>query len=67
MRSTDLDCDSPDEVGNILREAAQRYDESFSELQSAWQDKNAGIVWGKIARVLERAANQVDKVVSQYR
>lgn len=60
--TTDLDdAEAPEHVGAILRCAAQRFYESQSELQAAWQDKNAGYAWSKIARILERAADQCDK------
>ena len=62
MPDLDLDVDAPDKIAAILRAAAQSYHESASELQSAWQDRHAGAPWSKIARILERAADQVDKV-----
>ncbi len=57
-----LDIDAPDKVGAVLREAAQAYFESAGELESAWQDKNAGKAWAKIARILEQAADKIDKL-----
>lgn len=60
----DLDVDAPDQVADVLRAAAQEYFEAEEELSSAWQDPQAGKVWTKIARILERAANQVDRAVS---
>jgi len=59
----DLDVDAPDKVAPVLRRAAERFYESASELEAAWQDKNAGRPWVKIARILERAAKSIDKVV----
>ena len=59
----DLDVDAPDKVSAILHAAAIAYYESDSELQSAWQDKQAGTPWAKIARILERAADQIDKAL----
>jgi phage terminase small subunit len=59
----DLDVDAPDEVAGVLREAAQAYYEAESELSSAWGDPQAGKVWTKIAKILERAADQIDKIV----
>ena len=61
MQPLDLDVDAPEAVAPVLRRAAQQYAESASELQSAWQDKNAGKAWTRIARILERAADQIDK------
>jgi hypothetical protein len=62
-RNLDLDTDAPENVQAILRRAAEQYRESASELQSAWQDRNAGKVWDRIARILERAADQVEKTI----
>lgn len=63
MKNTDLDIDTPEEVSKILRHASQLYYESEIELASTWQDKNAGKIWGKIARILESAANNIDKLI----
>ncbi len=60
MESLDLDAGAPDEVPRILRTAAQRYYESASELESAWQDKGAGRPWRIIAKVLEQAADRIE-------
>lgn len=62
-RDLDLDVDDVEKLPQILREAADAYRESESELSSAWQDKQAGKVWGKVAKILERAADQIDKVI----
>jgi hypothetical protein len=58
-----LDVDVPEHVSAVLNRAAQAYYESAGELSSAWQDPNAGKVWEKIAVILEKAANQIDKIV----
>jgi len=58
-----LDVDAPDHVSAVLNRAAQAYYESAGELSSAWQDPQAGKVWEKIALILEKAANQIDKIV----
>jgi hypothetical protein len=47
------------------RRAAEEYAESSSELQSAWQDKNAGKIWERIARELERAAVRIEQICNQ--
>jgi hypothetical protein len=60
-RSLDLDVDSPEKVSMILRNAAEAYYESALELSSAWQEKSAGKPWEIIARVLARAADEIDK------
>lgn len=60
--SLDLDVDCPEKVAPILRAAAEKFYEAHSELQSAWQDKQAGKAWSKIARILERAAASIEKI-----
>ena len=57
----DLDVDVPEKVAPVLRAAAQRFRESTSELQSAWQDPQAGKIWTALAVVLDRAADSVDR------
>jgi len=59
----DLDVDSPEEVAEILRNAAREYEEATLELESAWQEKEAGKIWGKIAKILEQAAAKIEKIV----
>lgn len=63
MNNTDLDVETPEDVSIVLREAAQIYYEAEGELSSAWGDPEAGKVWTKIAKILERVANQIDKIV----
>ena len=58
-----LDVAAPDEVSDILRRAADAYRESQTELQSAWQDRSADSEWSKIARILESAAQKIDKII----
>ena len=58
----DLDVDSPEKLPGILRLAAQRFYESAGELEAAWQDKNAGKVWTRFARILERSADSCERV-----
>lgn len=65
MLNLNLDTDLPDRVADILREAAQAYRESQSELASAWTDPNAGKVWGDFATILERAAESCDKAYAR--
>lgn len=62
MRNLDLDVDAPDKVAPVLRKAAEAYTDSAMELASAWGDPQAGKPWEKIARILERAADSIDKV-----
>ncbi len=60
--TTDLqDAEAPEHVAMILRNAAQHYYESSSELASAWQDPGAGKLWNRIARDLERCAARLEK------
>jgi hypothetical protein len=59
----DLNVDSPDKVSRVLRNAAQEYYESASELEGAWQDPEAGKPWEQIARILESAARAIDKKI----
>lgn len=63
MADLDLDVDDPEEVADILREAAQGYYEAESELSSAWGDRSAGKAWTKIAKILEAAADKIDKII----
>lgn len=59
-RTTDLnEPASPEDVPAVLQYAAEKMREQASELQSAWQDKNAGKVWDIIARELDRAAERI--------
>jgi len=62
----DLDVDVPEKVAGILRRAAERFYASEMGLISAWQDPNAGRVWGMIARILEKAADRTEKAVEKY-
>jgi len=62
MNRLSLDCDSPDKVSPVLRAAAEEYYAASVDLPSAWGDPQAGKVWAKIARILERAAAQIDKL-----
>ena len=61
MAKMDLDV-LPEKVAVVLRRAADAYHESASELEGAWQDRGAGKSWTKLARILERAADQAEKV-----
>jgi len=62
-KNLDLDVDAPDKVSRILRNAAEAYYDSSSELEAAWQDREAGRPWEKIAKILEAAADKIDKMV----
>lgn len=62
----DLDVAVPDQLANVLRRAAENFNQSYSELQSAWQDQQAGRVWAEFAKILERAAGQCDRACDKY-
>jgi hypothetical protein len=61
-----LDVDSPEKVLVVLRDAAQSFYESAGELESAWQDKNAGKPWILIAKELERASDNIERKLPYY-
>jgi len=65
-RDLDLDVDAPEKVADVLRRAADQYRESQSELQSAWQDKEAGRIWLHIAKALDAAALKVEQSINKY-
>jgi hypothetical protein len=66
MDDLDLDVDKPEDVAKVLRRAAVKYREATPELQSAWQDPNAGKVWAAFARILDRAAEQCEDAVDKF-
>lgn len=66
MNDLDLDVDTPEKVANVLRRAADKFRESESELQSAWQDKFAGRVWRDIAKALDSAAIKVEMAINKH-
>jgi len=47
----------------VLRAVAEAYYESSIELEATWQDPSAGRPWAKIARILERAADQIERTI----
>lgn len=65
MKSLDLDTDTPDKIPAVLRNAAEQFHKSMSELQSAWGDQNAGKVWGDIANIMERAACSIERAIAK--
>jgi hypothetical protein len=58
-----LDVDAPDKVSTVLRAAACAYYDAHNELLSAWQQSYTP--WASIARILEHAADQIDKKLSK--
>jgi hypothetical protein len=61
--SLNLDVESPEQLPAVLRLAAQRFNESAGELESARQDTNPGKVWERMARILERAADSCERAI----
>jgi hypothetical protein len=67
MRQTlDLEVATPEEVIHVLRAAADKFRESTSELQSAWQDQQAGKVWSAYAAILDRAAASCERARQKH-
>jgi hypothetical protein len=64
--TTDLDVAAPEQLAKVLRDTADKFRQSTLELQSAWQDPQAGRVWSEFARILERAADQSEKACDKY-
>lgn len=62
MTKLNLDVDTPDKIAPILRLAAETYYELASEFVSTWRDQRAGAVWNHIAKILEHAADSIDRV-----
>jgi hypothetical protein len=60
-----LDVASPDQVARVLREAAEAFDHSATELGCTWQDKHAGRVWARFARELDRTAGRCEQILNQ--
>ena len=56
---------SPNKIADVLRNAAQKMYEDARELEAAWQDSEAGRVWHRIARELDRTANRVEQICNQ--
>jgi phage terminase small subunit len=61
----DLDVATPEQVAEVLRDAASKFHESAVELSAAWQDKTAGAIWRQIAKILEQAADKCDRTVAK--
>jgi hypothetical protein len=60
-----FDVATPEEVPVVLETVANHYRESVGELQGAWQDANAGKIWGDFAAVLDRAARSCRKALEK--
>ena len=67
MTNIDLnETNDPSDVAKFLRNLASQYQQDALELQAMWQDKNAGLVWEKLAETLGQAAVKCDKIVERY-
>lgn len=66
-KDLNLDVSKPEDVASVLNEAADSYRQSASELEAAWQDKNAGRPWEVIADVLENASIRIGKALKRIR
>jgi len=65
---TDLNAPAnPNDVPQVLRNAAQKMREQTGELQSAWGDAAAGLIWTDFAKILERAAASCDRALIKRR
>jgi len=63
--SRDLDINeaaAPDEIAPILRMHADKFRIAQYELQSAWQDKQAGRGWLILAREFDKLADRLDRI-----
>ena len=56
----------PHDVAKFMRLIAWKYDVDAEELVSAWQDKQAGMVWRMLAKELEKCAARCDKIVEKH-
>ena len=56
----DIDLDVPDAVPETLRTAADRYREAEAEI-----DGDAGKVWHRFGKILERAAEACDRAIER--
>lgn len=54
-------CATPDDVIATLRQVARDYHESHAELQAAWQDETAGVIWSVIGDELFKVADIAEK------
>jgi len=66
MKNLDLNVMSPDQVSRVLRNAADAFNQSASDLASTWQDDGAGRVWTELAKILESAADRADRAYAKH-
>lgn len=66
MKNMNINVNAPNQLSDVLREAADAMRESRANLQAAWCDPNAGYVWEELAKILDRAAASTDRAVKKY-
>ena len=57
--------DTPESAVYAVYAAAEKMRQDASELQSSWQDRNAGKIWEMFSRILERAAAAMQKEIDK--
>jgi hypothetical protein len=65
MTDLNLDVDAPEKVAEALLRVANAYSYISLDLASAWQDREAGKVWEKIADELFATAERINKIVTK--
>jgi len=63
--SLDLDQATPEDIPVVLCNAAARFNEAHTELQACWGDSQAGRIWARYARILERAAASCERELAK--
>ena len=64
MRKLDLqECQTPEQVVNVLRAAAEQFHQDAEELTTAWQERNG--VWDDIAREMDRTADRLARIFAK--
>ena len=63
--SCDLDQATPEAIPQVLRTAAQRFAEAQCELSAAWGDPQAGRIWARFAKIMERAAASCEREIAK--
>lgn len=61
-----LETNNPHDIPAFLHQVATRFREDQAQLQDAWQDPQAGKVWGELAKVLERATDQCRVAIDKH-
>lgn len=66
MKTMNINVNAPNQLADVLREAADAMRESRASLQIEWCDEDAGRVWEELAKILDRAAASTDRAVKKY-